>query len=90
VTIAGLNPPNGQAPINVALGQGIVVPGNASGWNLYVGQSGQTLYLQNSTPIPIATQVYTMSGAPTLSGYPLLAGQYPDQYLTLQRMLMRG
>jgi hypothetical protein len=90
VSIAGLNPPNGQAPINVALGQGIVVPGNATGWNLYVGQSGSTLYLQNATPIPIATQLYTMPGAPVLSGYTLLQGQYPDQYLTMARMIMRG
>ncbi len=90
IDITALKPPNGTAPINVAMGQGLVVPGNASGWNVYVGTQGGTLYLQNSTPVPIATKTYTLAGAPVLSGFALDSGQYPDQYITMQKMLMRG
>jgi hypothetical protein len=89
-SIAGLNPPNGQNPVNVALGQGLLIPGKASGWNLYVGLQGQTMFLQNSSPIPIATLTYTLSGPPTLCGYAADLGQWPDAYWTMQKMLMRG
>lgn len=91
VDITPLNPPNGQAPVNVMLGQGLIVPGNATGWNLYVGASGAgTLFLQNAAPIPVATKQYIMLGAPVLSGAILDAGQWPESYLTMQRTLFRG
>lgn len=90
VSIAGLNPPNGLTPINVQLGQGLVIPGNASGWNIYVGAPDGILYLQNATPIPIGTLAYSLSGAPVLSGYQADQGQYPDALFTMQKTLMRG
>jgi hypothetical protein len=90
VSIAGLNAPNGLAPLNVSLGQGLVIPGTASGWNVYCGSQGATLYLQNSTPIDIATKTYTFAGAPVLTGFPADSGQYPDAHFTLQKTLMRG
>lgn len=68
VDISVLNPPNGLNPLNSALGQGLVIPGIASGWNVYVGAQGGTLFLQNATPIAIGTTGYTLAGAPVLSG----------------------
>lgn len=90
ISIVGLNPPNGLAPLNVQLGQSLIVPGKASGWNVYVGAQGGTLYLQNSTPVAIATLTYTLPGPPTLSGYQADQGQFPDALFTMQRTLMRG
>jgi hypothetical protein len=90
VDISVLNPPNGLNPLNTALGQGLVIPGIASGWNIYVGLQGSTLYLQNSTPIPILTTAYTLPGAPVLSGYQADTGQYFDALFTVQKTLMRG
>ena len=90
ISIAGLNAPNGLAPLNVQLGQSLVVPGKASGWNVYVGSEGGTLYLQNATPIGIATLTYTPAGAPVLSGYQADNGQFPDALLTQMKTLMRG
>jgi hypothetical protein len=90
IDISNLNPPNGLSPLNVSLGQGLVIPGNASGWNVYVGATGSTLYLQNATPIAIATKTYTLAGAPTLSGYQPDSGQYPDALFTMMKTLMRG
>ena len=90
ISIAGLNPPNGQAPINVSLGQGLVVPLNATGWNVWIGQTNGPLWLQNASPIPITTLEYTLTGPPVLSGFGWLGGQFPDAYWTMQQTLMRG
>jgi hypothetical protein len=90
ISIAGLNPPNGQAPLNLALGQSLVMPGSASGWNVYVGTAGGILYLQNAAPINIGTLSYKLPGAPVLSGYAADQGQYADAYFTMQKTLMRG
>jgi len=90
IDITPLNAPDGTNPLNVALGQGLITPGKASGWNVYVGPQGGTLYLQNATPIAIATKTYTLTGAPVLSGYQADTGQFPDANLTLQHTVMRG
>jgi hypothetical protein len=56
VDIAGLNPPGGN--VNPAeLARGFMVPGTATGWNLYVGTHGGTRYLQNSPSAPIPIRV---------------------------------
>lgn len=90
VDISVLTPPNGLNPLNSALGQGLVIPGIASGWNVYVGLQGGALYLQNASPIAIGTTAYTLAGPPVLSGYQADSGQYPDAFFTLQKTLMRG
>jgi hypothetical protein len=93
VGIAGLNPPNGTSPVNVSLGLGVITPGNATGWNVYVGVTDSVPYfmwLQNSVPIPIKTLTYTLSGPPVLQGNSLMPGQLPDSYQTLQSLIMRG
>lgn len=90
VDITPLNAPNGTAPLNVTLGQGLVIPGNASGWNVYVGAQGGALFLQNAVPIDIGTKLYTLAADPVLSGYTADAGQYAESHLTMQTMVMRG
>ena len=60
-----------------------------TGWNLYVGTSAASLYLQNTAPIAIATKTHAMSAA-TLSGTLMDSGQHPDAYINMPRMLQRG
>lgn len=89
VGIASLIPP-GTLPDQSGTADGVLVPLVAGGWNVYAGAAGQTLYLQNSSPIPIATQSHTFSGAPVLSGNMLTAGQYPNVNYTFQKLINRG
>jgi hypothetical protein len=102
VDISGLNPPYGAVPPDL-LGIGFTVPGRASGWNLYVGRKGGTLYLQNATPYPITltgasnsvptlggTTSATLASDPVLSGYTLGMGQYPEAHLTIPDLVERG
>ena len=89
VSIASLVPPNaGSDP--AMLSQAITTPLNASGWNVWVGATGGTLYLQNSSPIPIATKTYTLAADPVLSGYQTDFGQYADAFYTVQDLVQRG
>lgn len=89
VNINGLIPPNGIAdPARQA--QTIVTPYNASGWNVYVGASAAgPFYLQNTTPIPIATTSYALASDPVLSGN-TPNPQFADCYFTVMDQLQRG
>lgn len=89
VDITSLNPPDGTTPA-IGISQGIVTRRAATGWNVYVGATASTLYLQNASPIPVATKTYTLPGGPVLSGYVMTSGQYPDANITFQNMLMRA
>lgn len=89
VSITSLNPPTGaQAPAQVMVV--VVSPLKATGWNIYCGLSGSTLYLQNAAPIPITTETYTFAGDPVLSGYEVGNGQYPDRRLSISPMRQRA
>ena len=82
VDTTSLNPPTGaQHPSQVMVV--VVSPLKATHWNVYVGNQGGTLYLQNAAPIPIATKTYTLAGDPVLSGYEAGNGQWPDRRLSL-------
>lgn len=82
VNITSLRPPTGaQHPSQIMVV--VVSPLKATHWNVYVGNQGGTLYLQNTVPIPIATKTYTLAGDPVLSGYESGNGQYPDRRLSL-------
>jgi len=83
VNIGSLIPPNGaQSPASLLVA--VVSLLAATHWNVYVGNSGNTLYLQNSTPIPITTLEYTLPGDPVLSGpYTLGMGQYQTRRLSI-------
>jgi hypothetical protein len=90
VTTTGLNPPNGNMPPNIGVADGLYTPLAASGWNVYVSGDQQNWYLQNSTPIAIATTSYTLSNAPVLSGYTLGLGQPSIYNFSFQNMLQRA
>jgi hypothetical protein len=83
VDVSNLNPPTGaQDPAQILTC--VVAPLMATGWNVYVGLTGGTLWLQNSTPIPIATTSYTFSGDPVFkNGKPQLIGQYQNRRLSI-------
>ncbi len=84
-----LNLPNSQvAPEQLA--RGFVVQMTASGWNVWVGQTGQALFLQNATPIDIGTKTYVLAGDPVLSGYSAGLGQYAEAFLTIPELINRA
>lgn len=91
ISIASLNPPNGQ-PDNVGLSQGAYTPLNATGWNVWVGAQVEDspLYLQNSSPIPIATKSYTLASDPTLTGFTAGQGQWQDLNQVFASIISRG
>lgn len=91
VSISTLVPPNGQQQSILGLSDGVYTPMAATGWNVYVGLTGSTLYLQNSTPIPIGTTSYTLADAPTLkNGMPVGVGQAEDMNFAAFRITRRG
>lgn len=90
INISSLNPPSGQMPNAIGTSNGVYAPLQATGWNLYVGITGQTLYQQNASPYPLTTTSHTLSAPPTLSGFAQNAGQ-PAQYdFSFQNILWRG
>ncbi len=60
-----------------------------SGWNVYVGADSGPLYLQNSTPVPVATKTYTIL-APNFTGAQLDPGQIAETRLRFTNMVQRG
>lgn len=89
VSISSLNPPTGkQDPSQQMIV--VVSPRPATGWNVYVGNTGGTLYLQNSSPIPIGTTSFTLPGDPSLQGATPGIGQYPDRRLSVAPMRQRA
>jgi hypothetical protein len=90
LTLTGLNPPDGTIPQNLGTADGIYTPQPATGWNVYVGITGQTLWLQNALPIPVATTSYSLPNAPTLTGNPMGQGQHPDYNFAFQDVLWRA
>ena len=89
VSIATLNPPN-VTPTNVGTADGLYTQVKATGWNVYVGQSADLMYLQNSSPVPVGTVSYTLADKPVLSGPIMGIGQWADYNWAIQRMLQRG
>jgi len=90
VNITGLNPPNGTVAVAIGTAQGIYSPQIATHWNVYAGITGQTLHLQNSTPIPVATTSYLFTAAPVATGFPQNAGQAAQWDMAFVNMLWRA
>lgn len=95
ISIANLTPPTGSIPLPEAsitgVSQGTMI---ATGWNIYVGlvsgpPSTTYMYLQNATPIPVGVTSFTLPGDPTLSGYTMGPGQYPDANMPMADLMMR-
>lgn len=63
-------------------------PANAAGWNAYVGQSPETITLQNSNPIPVG-RTWTMATELQTGASPG-QGQKPVWFLKDQRLIERG
>jgi len=91
VSIASLNPPTGTIPSAVGTASGIYTPLGATHWNIYAGKTGGTLYLQNPSPIPVATQSYALTGVvQQVNSNPVWVGQAPDYNYAFQNMLFRA
>jgi hypothetical protein len=75
VSIASLNPPDGTNP-PTGFSQGFTGSIKATAWNLFVGAAAGPMYLQNATPIPVATLTYALPGDPVV-GKPMRNGQNP-------------
>jgi hypothetical protein len=89
VDVTNLVPPVDAAPVE-SNANCVFVPLKAVGWNVYAGLAGGVLYLQNTTPIPIATKIYTLAGDVATSGYTSGSGQYPTSFLTIIDTVQRG
>lgn len=91
VSIATLNPPSGSLPQALGTSDGIYNPQPATGWNIYVGLTKTAMWLQNATPVPIATKTSTLTVAPLTSGSLLNQGQFPEyNYALSEGMVWRA
>jgi len=84
--------PSDVATITTAGGQQMVVamaspPANASGWNVYVGQSPDTVSLQNTAPIAVSDS-WTLTTL--VQGGPAGTGQAPTWFFVDHRVIERG
>jgi hypothetical protein len=87
VSIASLTPPTATQPTSSNQLGGYTRLA-ATGWNIWVGTAGGTLYLQQANPI--ATASFTFDAAPVLSGPVSHDGQDPDGRMIIGRALFRG
>ena len=67
----------------------VQAPANATGWNVYVGDSGETLTQQNGGPIP-ASQSWTQPNPVTNTGRAPGGGQRANYLLKAIRRIQRG
>lgn len=84
--------PSDVATITTTDGQQMVVaaanpPENASGWNVYVGESPDAISLQNTTPVGFSSN-WTV--ATILEGQPAGTGQQPTWFFVDHRVIERG
>jgi len=77
VDITSCIAPTGTMP-QVGTAEGQIVYLQATGWNVWIGETNGHLYLQNPTPIAIATKTYELSADPVLTGSQDHAGQFAD------------
>jgi hypothetical protein len=87
VDISGLTPPTGSIQAGVT---DTWLNMAATGWNVYVGTEPTKLYLQNSSPVAIATTSYTLAADPVLSGTKPDNGQRYDTKIRPVRYIQRA
>lgn len=86
VNLTGLNPPSGVMAVAIGTAEGVYPPLPATHWNVYIGlkdgdgSASNPLYLQNLTPIPIATTVYALSADPVVTGLNVANVGQPAQF----------
>ena len=106
VNLSGLNPPNSNSFPAIGTAAGLYTVMLATGWNIYVGLASQfaigpqaaptgqpsvnPMWLQNSTPIPIATTSYTLPNAPIGNTSPLQSGQFSEYSFSCMNVLGRA
>ena len=90
VDITSLNPPVGTMTPAIGTAAGFYPPMPATHWNVYVGPSGGPWWLQNSSPLPIATKTYTLADAPVQTGFPQNAGQPAMYDFSAQNIIWRA
>jgi hypothetical protein len=69
--------------------QAVNPPAMATGFNVYLGTSVDTVTLQNATPVAVG-QNFTLPGPGVANGRPAGSGQEADFYVTGARMFRRG
>lgn len=69
--------------------QPVAPPGNATGWNVYVGPSLETMVIQNDEPIEIE-QVWQQLAQMRTTGRAPGTGQAPNYLKSIPRVLQRG
>ena len=69
--------------------QPVNAPGNATGWNVYLGQTPESMTLQNGTPIA-PTLSWTQPNVATTNGRTAGCGQAPSYMFVTARTLERG
>jgi hypothetical protein len=90
VSIASLVAPTGAQPLG-SIPFAIVEYMRATGWNVYAGVAGGPLYLQNSSPLPIATKTFTFPSDPLTNTSVVGPGQYAERNLSLPMgIIQRG
>jgi hypothetical protein len=87
VTLSGLTPPNGTQPVHTQAAARYSTR-VATGWNVYAGKRGGTLYKQNGALLGLAA-TYTATGDPSYSGTEAGLGQYADINLAIESNLRR-
>lgn len=75
----------GNAPVVTAVN----APGIASGFNVYMGATFDSLMRQTSTPIPVGGS-FTLPGNGLATGPAPGTGQLPDTYVTVAQAMRRG
>jgi hypothetical protein len=86
--------PSEPAVLAAALGtvpevEAVEAPANASGWNVYVGQSIEDSRLQNEQPIGIGA-TWRLPSSGLAAGRKAGQGQQPSSYVRINRVLQRG
>lgn len=67
----------------------VLPPAPASGFNVYVGLSRESMALQNSTPVAVGGS-WVMPGGGLVAGPAASDGQQPDVYVVATSLLRRG
>ncbi len=69
--------------------QAVIPPAGVTGWNVYAGETPNTLTLQNDCPLAPG-EVWTAPATGIRRGAPLCVGQFPDWHVRPRRVLRRG
>lgn len=89
VNIVSMNPP-GSVVYPGGVSDGVYRTRKATGWNVYAGATSGLMTLQNPTPITASVPTFTFPAAPTTTGAPMGAGQFPDQLTPILNQIYRA